>query len=294
MSQAAGRDYAPVLICAVTYAVAVICARIAFEDGSNASTVVMFRCTFAAVAIGIAIRLIRTPDATTPRDRRLIMALGLLFAVNVYAFYKAIELLRVPLAILTFYFYPLMTGVISALAGLERLTGPMLFFAFVSLAGLALATGAAPEAIDILGVGLALFAGAVVALSLVVTTRSVPHVDPYRRTFWMMVSTSVALVAAVAASGSYAWPASARGGWAMAGVCVMYAIGIVGLYTSAVRIGAVRTALMMNLEPVIAITLSTFVLDQGLTGLQYAGGLLVIVGVIGAQLARSPGVPARR
>ena len=80
----------------------------------------------------------------------------------------------------------------------------------------------------------------------------------------------------------------------MAGVCVMYAIGIVGLYTSAVRIGAVRTALMMNLEPVIAITLSTFVLDQGLTGLQYAGGLLVIVGVIGAQLARSPGVPARR
>ncbi len=289
MPQASWRDYAPVLICAVCYAVAVVCARVAFEDGSNASTVVMLRCVFAVLAIGIAVRLGKAPDTVTARDRRLILSLGLLFAINVYAFYKAIELLRIPLAILIFYVYPLLTGLISAFAGLERLSAPMLLFSLLSLAGLALATGASPETLDPLGVALALFAGAVVALSLVVTTRHVAHVDPLRRTFWMMVSTSASLVAAVVAGQSFAWPHGAVGAAAIGGVCVLYAIGLVGLFTSATRIGPIRTAIMMNLEPVVAIALSTVVLRQGLTGLQYAGGALVITGVIGAQLARRPG-----
>lgn len=270
-----------------------VCARFAFEDGSNASTVVTMRCVFAMFAIGAAILLGRTPDRSTARDRRLILALGLLFAANVYSFYKAIELLRVPLAILIFYIYPLMTGVISALAGLERLNAPMLLSCVVSLAGLALATGASPETLDPLGVVLALLAGTIVAISLVATTRHVAHVDPRRRTFWMMVSTSAALVAGLVAADSFAWPRSAPGSIAILGVCVFYAFGLVALFTSATRIGPIRTAVMMNLEPVISIALSTLVLKQGLSGLQYAGGALVIIGVVGAQLARRPGQAGR-
>jgi drug/metabolite transporter (DMT)-like permease len=283
-----------VLICAFTYAFAVVCARVAFEDGSNASTVVTLRCAFAMVAIGVAIRFGNAPDRSTPRDRRLILTLGLLFAANVYSFYKAVELLRVPLAILIFYVYPLMTGVFSALAGLERLNGPMVGFGLVSLAGLALATGASPDALDPWGVALALFAGAVVATSLVVTTRHVSHVDPQRRTFWMMVSTSAVLLAGLVGAGTWRWPGGTSGSLAIAGVCVLYAIGLVALFTSATRIGPIRTAVMMNLEPVIAIALSTLVLEQGLSGLQYAGGALVMLGVIGAQLARRPVSPVRR
>ena len=56
----------------------------------------------------------------------------------------------------------------------------------------------------------------------------------------------------------------------------------------------IRISLMMNLEPVIAIALSTLVLDQGLPPLQYAGGAFVIVGIIGAQLARVPASAPRR
>lgn len=57
-----------VLTCAVTCAIALVCARIAFEEGSNAATVVTLRCTFAAIAIAIRIR--GAPDTTTARDRR--------------------------------------------------------------------------------------------------------------------------------------------------------------------------------------------------------------------------------
>ena len=271
-----------------------ICARLAFENGSNASTVVTLRCLFALIAFGIALRLRKGRGATSARDRRFIVILGVLFALNVYAFYKAIELLKVPLAVLIFYVYPLMTGVVSALAGLERMSGRLVAFGLVSLAGMALATGAAPESLDVLGVVLALVAAVIVATTLVLTARHVPHVEPLRRSFWMMFSTSVVLGVAMLGTGSFQWPNSMTGVAGIAGVCVFYAIGLIGLFTSATRIGPIRTAAMMNLEPVIAIALSTVVLHQGLSGLQYAGGVLVMVGVVGAQLSRMPTPAASR
>jgi len=274
------------------YATAVVAARVAFEDGANTATVVSLRCLFAALAIGIAIRvregLNGRRGATTARERWIFLGLGVVFALNVYAFYRAVELLKVPLAILTFYVYPLMTGGFSALAGLDRFNPRTIVFALLSLAGLGLATGASPEAVDPVGIALALGSGAVIAFLLVVTTRYLNHVDAQRRTFWMMVSTSAVLVLATLGTGAAVAPASPKGWWAIAVVCVLYAIGLVSLFTSASRIGPLRTALMMNLEPVIAIALSMLVLGQGLSGLQFAGGALVIAGVVGAQLAKAP------
>ena len=66
----------------------------------------------------------------------------------------------------------------------------------------------------------------------------------------------------------------------------MYAIGVVSLFTSATRIGPLRTAVVMNLEPLIAIAGSWMVLGQGLTPMQLVGGVLVLGGVLGAQLGR--------
>ena len=115
-----------------------------------------------------------------------------------------------------------------------------------------------------------------------------------KKSFWMMLSTSVVLGAAMLGTGSFQWPNSMTGVAGIAGVCVFYAIGLIGLFTSATRIGPIRTSAMMNLEPVIAIALSTVVLHQGLSGLQYAGGVLVMVGVVGAQLSRMPTPAAGR
>ena len=281
-------DYRSVLLCALVYGLAVVFARYAFEDGSNAITVVTVRCSFAALAIGIALRIGGEGVRTSRRDRVRLLGLGLFFAAGVLSFYKSTEILRVPLAILTFYVNPLIIGIISALSGLERFSGRTLLFALVSLAGLALATGASPEYVDPLGIGLALSAACFTALVLVASTRMLSHVDAKRRTFWMMLSTCVILAAATLTGDALAWPRSAGGFAAVAAVCVLYAIGLVALFTSAVRIGPLRTGLAMNLEPLVAISGSWLLLGQGLTPAQLAGGVLVLAGVIGAQTAARP------
>ena len=281
-------DYRHVLTCALCYGLAVVLARFAFEDGSNAATVVSVRCAFAALAIGIALRIGGDERRTNGRERALLLGLGLVFALGVFSFYKAIEILRVPLAILAFYVNPLIIGVFGALVGFERLSGRTLLFALVSLAGLALATGASPEAVDATGIGFAMLAAALTAGILVVSTHRLSHVSAKNRTFWMMTSTSAALAAGTLAGDALMWPRSAPGLWALAGVCVLYAIGLVALFTSATRIGPLRTGLVMNLEPIVAIGGSWLLLGQGLAPAQLAGGALVIAGVIGAQMSKRP------
>jgi drug/metabolite transporter (DMT)-like permease len=281
-------DYRHVLICALCYGSAVVLARFAFEDGSNAATVVSVRCAFAALAIGIALGIGGEQRRTTGRERALLLVLGLFFALGVFSFYKAIEILRVPLAILAFYVNPLIIGALGALVGFERLSGRTLLFALVSLVGLALATGASPEAVDAAGIGFAMLAAALTAAILVVSTHRLSHVNAKSRTFWMMTSTSAALAAGTLAGDALMWPKSALGMWAVAGVCVLYAIGLVALFTSATRIGPLRTGLAMNLEPVVAIGGSWLLLGQGLAPAQLAGGALVIAGIVGAQMTRRP------
>jgi probable blue pigment (indigoidine) exporter len=286
-------DYRHVLTCALCYGSAVVLARFAFEDGSNAATVVSVRCTFAALAIGLALGIDGDPRRTTVRERSLLLGLGVFFALGVFSFYKAIEILRVPLAILVFYVNPLVIGVFGALAGFERLTGRTLLFALVSLVGLALATGASPETVDAAGIFFAVLAAALTAAVLVVSTHRLSHINAKNRTFWMMLSTSAAVTAATLAGDALMWPRSALGLWAVAGVCVLYAIGLVALFTSATRIGPLRTGLVMNLEPIVAIGGSWLLLGQGLAPAQLAGGALVIAGILGAQMSKRP-VPAAK
>jgi len=281
-------DYRHVLLCALCYGSAVVLARFAFEDGTNAATVVSVRCAFAALAIGISLRVGKRNPSTTGRERALLLVLGVFFALGVFSFYKSIEILRVPLAILVFYVNPLVIGVFGGLAGFERLSGRVLLFALVSLVGLALATGASPEAVDAVGISFAILAAVLTAGILVVSTHRLSHVNAKSRTFWLMASTAAAVALGTLAGDAYLWPRSAPGLTAVVGVCVLYTIGLVALFTSAVRIGPLRTGLVMNLEPVIAIGGSWLLLGQGLTPVQLAGGALVIAGVIGAQMSRRP------
>lgn len=284
-------DYRHVLICALCYGSAVVLARFAFEDGSNAATVVSVRCAFAALAIGAALGIGGGQRRTTGRERALLLGLGVIFALGVFSFYKAIEILRVPLAILVFYVNPLIIGVFGGLAGFERLSGRILLFALVSFVGLGLATGASPDAVDATGIAYALLAAAFTAAVLVVSTHRLSHVHAKSRTFWMMLTTSAVVTAGTLAGDALMWPRSTPGLWAVAGVCVLYAIGLVALFTSATRIGPLRTGLVMNLEPVVAISGSWLLLGQGLTPAQLTGGVLVIAGVIGAQMSRRTAPP---
>ena len=105
------------------------------------------------------------PLPATPRTRAIALGLGVLFAAIVYGLFKAIDLITVPIAVLTYFIYPLLTGIGAAIFGVERLGWQGMLAALVAFFGLALTIGAYPQHLSIAGLAFAVGAALCRALT---------------------------------------------------------------------------------------------------------------------------------
>ena len=76
-------------------------------------------------------------------------------------------------------------------------------------------------------------------------------------------------------------------GWAaLAGISVATPIALLAVFTSANRVGPFRTALVMNLEPLLSSVGSAIALGDVITPLQALGGAIMLAALVAFQLRR--------
>jgi drug/metabolite transporter (DMT)-like permease len=101
--------------------------------------------------------------------RWISLGIGVLFTVLIYCLFKAIELNDVPTAVLTYFAYPLLTGLAAAATGLERLRWQGMACALAAFGGLAIMIGAHPAGLVLGGIAYALAAASCRTGVLIVT-----------------------------------------------------------------------------------------------------------------------------
>ena len=115
-------DLAPGILAAAAFAIADVTGKIVLNDGMDGPTLSTFRGLFS-VAFPLIWRRIGAPPAPhTPRQRWI--ALGRRRAVlrhRVRHLQGDRSRCPVPVAILSYFIYPLMTGIVASLLGMERL-----------------------------------------------------------------------------------------------------------------------------------------------------------------------------
>src|SRR5262249_6567552 len=147
--------------------------------------------------------------------------------------------------------YPLLTGLAAAALGLEALGARGVAAAVGALVGLALMLGAHPAGLTVMGVVAAL-ASACSRVAMLLITRAPLACVAARLITWysFVISTALFSVCALIARDWHA-PASAAGWMALVLLGVFATVGILAVYMSTGRIGPFRTALFMNLEPLL-------------------------------------------
>ena len=111
----------PVLIAASCFGFADVATRVQLDAQADVLTMALFRGIIGVPLLLVFIVAGARPKPLTTPARRLSLFIGLLFAGNVFFLFKAIEAMPVPLAILTYFTYPLLTGLAAAATGIERL-----------------------------------------------------------------------------------------------------------------------------------------------------------------------------
>ena len=276
----------PGVLAGVSFGFSDVLGKIVFGDGAAPLTVSAVRGIIGIAMVLGWLRLRPPPRPHGTAQRWVSLGLGVLFAANIWAVLKAIQLVPVPIAILSYFVYPLLTGIVGAALGIEKLGWAGTAAALAAFAGLALMIGAAPGVLAPFGIVVAIGGALCRVATLLITRTQLNGADSGLTSWYSLVASTVLLFAAAGVTGTWDLPHSPLGWWAFLGVAVASTISTLGLFASAARIGAFRTALVMNLEPVVSTLLSIVVLGEVVTPLQAVGGATMIGALVAFQLWR--------
>jgi probable blue pigment (indigoidine) exporter len=276
----------PALLGASSFACADVLAKIPLKDGADVLTVATFRAFLGIAFLFLWLRLVGHSAALGQREKWISLGLGVLFAANIFLLFKAIETVTVPIAILTYFVYPLVTGLVAAAAGLEKISWRGAAAALVAFLGLALMIGAHPTDLALVGVLAALGAAGCRVVMLIVTRAALQGADALQITWYSLISSTALFAAAALFTLNWQPPASMSGWVALVVLSAAVTAGIAGVFGSTMRIGPFRTALFMNLEPLLATVGSALFLGEVITPLQALGGGVMIAALVMFQLRR--------
>jgi drug/metabolite transporter (DMT)-like permease len=276
----------PVLTAAVMFSVSDVFGKLALEGGADVLSLLSFRSVLGVGLVFAWLRLGKPAVALPPQAKWISLGLGVLLTVNLFGVFKAIELIPVSLAILTYFIYPVLTGIIGAMTGVDRLTPTGAATALVAFFGLALIIGANPADLAAIGL-LAAVLGALCRTGMLLITRAtLGGADARLVTWYTLWSSMLVFVALAILKWSWQWPHGISGWVAFLGIGFTTTAAILTLYVSTQRIGPFRTALYMNLEPLMTAVLGAIALGDRMTPLQAAGGTVMIAALCFFQMRR--------
>jgi probable blue pigment (indigoidine) exporter len=276
----------PAVLGASSFACADVLSKVVLIDGADVLTMSVVRAVLGVAFLLAWLKLVPPHGAFTARATWISLGLGVLFAGNVFLLFKAFEVVEVPIAILTYFVYPLLTGLAAAASGLERVTWRGAAAALAAFLGLALMIGAHPTTLATVGIVAALGAALCRVVILLVTRALLSGAEPLRITWYSLLSSTAVFLVAVLATGNWQPPATTSGWLALVVLSVAVTTGLLGVFASTVRIGPFRTALFMNLEPLLTAIGSALFLAQVLTPLQVLGGSIMLAALVMFQLRR--------
>lgn len=275
-----------VLLAAFFISLSNVLAPIIYDAGSNPLTYLTLRFLGFVILCQVWFWTRQNTPTLTMQQRVTAYGSGAAYAIGAGALLGAFAYMPVSLVVLIFYTFPLLTGVFTGLLD-RRLPNAVAMICFaVAFLGIALALDVTFTTLHPTGLGLAVLAAIGVAVAYVWNGRSMQNVDSTVTTFHMSVSALVVATAVTLTSDSFVLPSAGAVGWsALLGAILSFAAAFFFMFSGVRMIGPVRTAMIMNLEPVTTIALAILLLSESLSLKQFAGASLIVGAVIAAQAA---------
>lgn len=277
----------PAITAALSFSSVDIMIKVVFASGMDVATMVSLRGVLVVAFMYAWLRLRPPPVRHTRRQRLIAWIIGVLFAGTMFGLMEAISLLPVSIAILAYFVYPLLTGVVGGITGIDRLSLPALLTALAAFLGLALMLGAELDHLSGAGIAWALAAAALRTISLLMTRAYLNGTDPRLTTWYSMLPSTLLFLIGSALAGDWHAPNSFLGWAAFAGTSAGSTLSTLLIYLSTNRVGPFRTAFIMNLEPLVTTILSMMLLEEWLTTPQAFGAGLMLASLCAFQFARA-------
>lgn len=268
-----------------------ILAPVVYGLGSNPATLLV--CRFAAFLMicGVWLKSQNISPRLGRGERLHCFGAGVAYTIGSASLVAAFAFIPVSLAVLILYTFPLITRLAECALDRRRPTPRELSALMAALAGLAICLGVGMDRLNGTGLALAFLAAVAISCSFVWTGRKLASVPSTVMTAYMAGTGLVLMLAVTLATGAWALPPSEpMASGLMAAAVLSFAGAFFGMFLGVRLIGASRTAMLMNLEPILTLVLAVLLLNEDLFAHQFLGAAVVIAAVVAAQIR----IPANR
>lgn len=274
-----------------------VSARLSFDEGTGALVALLGRSCMVFLFL-VAFMSVRHDDRHIGRLKwGWVIALGLLVTTQGLSMYSALARIPVALALLAVNSFPVILMLMNWVLNGRRPTPMALLLTAVMLVGLAIALEVPQRVITDQEISAAWVSGILFGLTAAVAFASTLWISEHKiaklpGTTRNAAAMAVVIVMTVVLSQTgllpdgMAFPDNRTGFLSLAALILFYTIAFCSLFLLAPRLNLARNAPVMNMEPIIAMMLAWWILDQALTTIQMAGAFLVLSGVVGLSRVR--------
>ncbi len=268
-----------VALAAVGFGVSPSFAKLAYYGGSEPLSLVAARFTICVLAMFVIASIRKSSLWVGPKLLHIPLVMGLLLAWNATAYLSAVREIDVSLAAALFYTFPLQVALFSWLFGSDSLSVGRVSALFIGFTGVVLVISLNLSRPNMSGIALALGGGCGVALTSVLFARVADIENSIGLILWSMVVACLASWFFVFFRGGVAFPVNWVG-WSGFVVSMLgFSLAVIAYYLALPMIGPVRAAIVANLEPIIAVLMAMFLLNERLGPVQVSGIILIVVAV---------------
>ncbi|HIP09417.1 MAG TPA: DMT family transporter, partial [Rhodospirillales bacterium] len=251
-----------------------------YRGGVTPITLSATRFFLPTVILLIILSLKGAPIIMSKKSGQIAVILGVITIIYNFALLVAIERLPVPIAILIFFLFPILTGFSLTLTGAEAFTITKFIGAVVALIGLALVLGVSFHQLDSLGILLATIGAIGLATVSVLSHHLVKGEDPRQAMLYMAMTALAIMIVVITIRGELDLPTNTDGWIGFLVSNILYALGMITYFYAISMAGASATTFFVNLEPLVVTGAAFLILGQTLTPLQLLGVLIVVGALI--------------
>jgi drug/metabolite transporter (DMT)-like permease len=273
------------LLCGVILGTAVTVSRFAYDGGASGIVVAVCRSAVMSSALFIVVKLMRRSLRLPRKLIALCLVNGVLMGVMTYGNIGAIEFISVGFAALLFFTFPAIIAVLVIVLRIEHVTALKALALGIAFFGLAIMLGASLGNVDHRGVVLSLMGACVTAVNAILVGRYFKQVDPFVISLYFSAVAFVLLLFLALTVAVVRLPVTPGGWGGILGVALLQSVGTPLYFAAIGKIGALKTGIVTNIQPVTSIFEAWALFDEMLGLLQALGGAIVLLSIAFMQWA---------
>lgn len=273
-----------IIISSVSFGIMPILAKFAYMEGVTTFTLLFLRFLFASVIIFGYLKIKHKKSGIKRVQLLYVLALGVFgYSITALSMFTAYKYISVGLATMILYTYPAVVTLITVIFFKEKLQRDKLVSLILSLTGVyLLAANGFGSGLNFKGILLSLLASFFYALYVIgVSQDIIKDIDSFVISFYVSLAASITMLIAGISNGNLDLHLTIKAIIYITLLAIISTVVALMTFVQGVKIiGASKSAILGNLEPIVSLILSCIIFNDKLTVNIIAGSMLVILSIV--------------